>query len=216
MNENLPGAEAPYARHLSRLIRPFPDFDFFFIKPLRQKAVDWLQLPPGARVLDMGCGTGGSFPCLTQAVGATGEVVGVDISPQSCVNARRRIAKNGWRNVDVVESAAQSVNLNGTFDGVLMFAAPDVFASEAALENIFPHLRENARVVFFGAKISGGRLGRLLNPVLRKAVTHLSPGTPLPDEAPWTLLAKRVQGLRVEEYFYGSMFLASGCVVARK
>jgi len=29
----------PYARYLVHLIRPFPDFDFSFIKPLRRKAV---------------------------------------------------------------------------------------------------------------------------------------------------------------------------------
>lgn len=215
MNENQHGAEAPYARYLSRLIRPFPNFDFFFIKPVREKAVEWLQLKQGGRVLDIGCGPGGSFPYLVQAVGASGEVVGVDVSPQSCINARKRIERNGWPNVSVFEGGAQEVPLNGTFDGVLMFAAPDVFASETALENIFLHLRENARVVFFGAKMSDGRLGQLLNPVLRKAVAKLSPATPIPDEAPWKLVASRVKSLHVEEYFFGLMFLASGSVVAK-
>lgn len=216
MKENQHGAEAPYARYLSRLIRPFPNFDFFFIKPVRQKAVEWLQLKQGGRVLDMGCGPGGSFLYLVQAVGGSGEVVGVDISPQSCMNARRRIEKNAWRNVDVFEGDAQTVQLTGSFDGVLMFAAPDVFASEAALANIFSYLRENARVVLFGAKFSGGLLGQVLNPILRNLVSKLSPNTPIPDEAPWKLLATRVEGLHVEEYFFGSMFLASGSAVARK
>jgi hypothetical protein len=35
-----------------------------------------------------------------------------------------------------------------------MFAAADVYGSEEALKNIFPHLRENARVVAFEAKLS--------------------------------------------------------------
>lgn len=216
MKKNRNSPEAPYAKYLSRVIRPFPDFDFFFIKPVRRMAAEWLQLKPGGRVLDMGCGPGGSFPYLVQAVGSSGNVTGVDISPQSCMNARRRVERNGWKNVDVLESAAQQVHLAGTYDGVLMFAAPDVYASEAALANIFPHLRENARVVFFGAKLSDNRLGKLLNPVLRMLVAKLSPATPLPDGAPWKLVAQRVEGLRVEEYFFGSMFLASGSVAAKK
>jgi ubiquinone/menaquinone biosynthesis C-methylase UbiE len=210
MKTSARNAEAPYARYLSRLIRPFPDFDFFFIKPVRERAIELLQLKAGERVLDMGCGTGGSFPYLIKVVGATGEVVGVDISGQSCINAKRRIARNGWRNVQVFEAPAQQIELTGKYDGVLMFAAPDVFASEVALENILPHLRENARVVFFGAKFSNGHLGRLLNPVLRMLVAKLSPRTPIPDEAPWKLLQRRIDGFHVEEYFFGLMFLASG------
>jgi hypothetical protein len=102
--------------------------------------------------------------------------------------------------------------LTGLYDAALMFAAPDVYASEAALENIFPHLREGARVAIFGAKLSDNSSGRLLNPVLRKVVATFSPATPMPDEEPWKMLATRMDGFRVEEYFFGSMFLAGGTV----
>lgn len=210
MKKNSHGVEAPYARYLSRAIRPFPDFDFFFIKSVRAKAVEWLRLQQGERVLDLGCGPGGSFPFLVEVVGASGSVIGVDIGHQSCINARRRIERNGWKNVEVIEAPAQDVRLTGIYDAALMFAAPDVFASEAALENIFPHLRDGARVAIFGAKLSDRFPGRLLNPVLRKVVATLSPATPVPDDQPWKILAKRIDGLQVEEYFFGSMFLAAG------
>lgn len=74
---------------------------------------------------------------MFNAVGPAGTVVGVEISPEISVNARRRVATNGWRNVEVIEASAQEVKLEGMFDGLLMFAAPDVYASEKALENIF-------------------------------------------------------------------------------
>src|SRR6266852_4627728 len=170
----------PYG-HLIRLFRPFPDFDPPFIKPVRQKAVELLKLKMGDRVLDVGCGPGGSFPYLVHAVGQSGEVVGVEISPESSINARRRIAKNGWRNVQVIEAAAQHVHLTGPFDGLLMFAAADVYASEEALENIVPHLRECARVVAFGAKRSSNQLGRDLNPFLRMLFNLSFSTTPRPD-----------------------------------
>jgi ubiquinone/menaquinone biosynthesis C-methylase UbiE len=205
----------PYG-HLARLLRPFPDFDPPFIKPVRQKAVELLDLKEGDRVLDVGCGPGGSFPYLVRAVGQSGQVVGVEISPEISINARRRIAKNGWRNVQVIEATAQDVYLTGTFNGVLMFAAADVYASEEALENIIPHLRENARVVAFGAKLSSNRFGSTLNSSLRMLFKLSFSTTPRPDYEPWRILAKRVEKLDIEEYFFGLMFLTSGSVITKK
>lgn len=132
----------PYGRFLIRLTRPFPDFDFSFIKPVRRRAVELLHLETGDRVLDAGCGPGGSFPFLVKAVGPAGNVVGVEISPDHSELAGRRIAKNGWKNIHVVQAAAQDVSLTDIFDGLLMFAAPDVYASKDALENLLPHLRK--------------------------------------------------------------------------
>jgi SAM-dependent methyltransferase len=205
----------PYGRYLIRLTRPFPDFDFSFIKPVRQKAVELLNLKPGDRVLDAGCGPGGSFPYLVNAVGSSGQVVGVEISPEISVNARRRVVGNRWENVEVIEAAAQEAHLQGMFDGLLMFAAPDVYASEEALENIFPHLKVNARVAVFGAKCSGNRWGVILNPVLRMLYKLSFSTTPQPNYEPWHLLAKRVEKLDIQEYFGGSMFLASGSVAQK-
>src|SRR5712691_3234854 len=185
----------PYG-YLARLLRPFPDFDPPFIKPVRQKAVELLDLKVGDRVLDVGCGLGGSFPYLVHAVGQSGQVVGVEISPEISINARRRIARNGWRNVQ-------------------LFAAADVYASEGALKNIFPHLRENARVVAFGAKLSSNRLGSILNPLLRMLFKLSFSTTPRPDYEPWRILATRVEKLAVEEYFFGLMFLTSGSVLTQ-
>lgn len=205
----------PYG-YLIRLLRPFPDFDPPFIKPVRQKAVELLKLKTGDRVLDVGCGPGGSFPYLVHAVGQSGEVVGVEISPKISVNARRRITKNGWKNVHVIEGAAQAVHLTGPFDGLLMFAAADVYGSEEALENIFSHLRDHARVAAFGAKLSSRRLGSILNPVLKMLFNLSFSTTPRPDYEPWRMLMQRVQKLDVEEYFFGLMFLCWGSILKNK
>ncbi len=208
----------PYARYLVRLIRPFPNFDFFFIKSLRQKAVKMLGLKPGDRVLDAGCGPGGSFPYLVQAVGPSGEVVGIEISPEITINAGRRIEKSGWSNVQVITADARTVKLNGTFDGFFMFAAGDVYASPQALENLFPYLKSDARVCAFGVKLSRHRLGKLFNSFFRAMVSKLSfPSAPdFLNYEPWNLLEKRVGKLTVEEYFFGCFFLAWGSIQAGK
>jgi len=206
----------PFYRYAAHLIRPFPNFDGFFIKSLRQKAVQLLQLKPGDRVLDVGCGPGGSFPYLVDAVGTSGEVVGVEISPEIAINARRRIEKNRWSNVRVIEGDARTVELDGTVDGLLMFAAADIYASPQALENIFPHLKDDARVAAFGAKLAHNRFGWILNPFFRLAFRKISPSTPMIDRQPWRLLEKRVGQLNVEEHFFGWMFLAWGSINAEQ
>jgi SAM-dependent methyltransferase len=197
---------------LSRLVRPFPNFDFFFIKRVREKAVQALQLSVNEQALDLGCGSGGSFAYLIAAVGSGGRVIGIDVSPQSCINARRRTNSNSWKNVEVIEASVESVVLPGRYDGALMFAAPDVYASESALSNIMPYLKPGARTVIFGAKLSHGWLGWVLNPFFLFMCRKLSPATPIPDEAPWTLLATRLEGFQVQDLFFGSMFLACGTV----
>lgn len=200
-----------FARYVVHLIRPFPDFDWSRIKPLRQKAVQMLRLKPRDRVLDVGCGPGGSFPYLVEAVGPSGEVVGVEISPEMAINARRRIQKNGWSNVQVIVADARTVKLEGKFDGLLMFAAHDIYSSPRALDNLFQYLKGDARVAAFGAKPSSGPFGWTLNSLLRLAFSKLSfPWTPALDRQPWQLLEERVGELTVEEHFLGWMFLAWG------
>lgn len=200
-----------YFRLVLRLLRPFPDFDFGFIKPVRARAAELLGLREGQRVLDVGCGPGGSLPYLRAAVGSAGTVVGVEISPEVSELARRRIERRGWSNVKVETAPAQSVVLSGQYDGLLMFAAPDVFASEAALAHLLPTLRAGARVVFFGAKTSSRRLGWLLNPFLRLAFPRLTfASTPVPNAEPWKPIESHLPDLVVEELLFGWMFLASG------
>lgn len=200
-----------YFRLVLWLLRPFPDFDFGFIKPVRARAVELLDLHAGQRVLDVGCGPGGSLPYLRAAVGPTGAVVGVEISPAVAALAQRRIKRHGWPNVTLEIAPAQSVALSGHYDGLHMFAAPDVFASEQALGNLLPRLRVGARVVFFGAKTSSGRFGWLLNPFLRLAFPKLTfATTPVPNAEPWRPIAPHLKDLVVQELFFGWMFLASG------
>lgn len=50
--------------------------------PIAQALLDELDLQPGERVLDVGCGRGAVLQRAADAVGATGTAVGVDVAPQ--------------------------------------------------------------------------------------------------------------------------------------
>lgn len=60
------------------------------VAEVREKLRQALALTPGARVLDVGCGTGGELAALSAAVGDGGAVVGVDRSAVLLAEARRR------------------------------------------------------------------------------------------------------------------------------
>ncbi|MCB9797212.1 MAG: methyltransferase domain-containing protein [Alphaproteobacteria bacterium] len=97
------------------LVDPLTD-----LPALRERAVQSLGLTPGARVLDIGCGTGLNLPLLASRVGPGGRVVGLDYSPGMLEQARRRAAREGWTQVELVQGdAAELAGVGGPFDAAL-------------------------------------------------------------------------------------------------
>jgi ubiquinone/menaquinone biosynthesis C-methylase UbiE len=60
----------------------YPLLNLVFWLPLniRARAISRLELTPGDKVLEVGCGTGRNLSRLVETVGPTGEVLGVDCS----------------------------------------------------------------------------------------------------------------------------------------
>jgi SAM-dependent methyltransferase len=106
-----------YDRHLglqsSRLGR--------YQEGVRKRAVAELQLKPGQTVIDVGCGTGASFARLIAAVGRDGRVVGVDQSRGMLAVATKRIANEGWTNVELIEAPVQDANLPDADAAIFFF-----------------------------------------------------------------------------------------------
>ncbi len=61
-------------------------------------------------VVDVGCGTGLSFPWLEAAVGPAGRVVGVDASAAMLDRAAGRVVRSGWLNVTLVHAPADHLD----------------------------------------------------------------------------------------------------------
>ncbi|HMI34233.1 MAG TPA: methyltransferase domain-containing protein [Propionibacteriaceae bacterium] len=207
---DVPPADIP--RYIWLLSR-YPNLLASFTHPLREAAANRLCLEPGNRVLDVGCGTGPSFPFLVQAVGPDGEVVGVEISPDLAAIAKKRIEQEEWNNIRVAVGPAQTIALPGTYDGLLLFAAHEVLTSPEALDHLLANLNKGSWIVAFGAKLSNSRRGRLLNPLLRLLTQTLLPASSAPvDARPWRFLEDRTDKLHVEERMAGLFYLAAGCL----
>ncbi|HEV2173721.1 MAG TPA: methyltransferase domain-containing protein, partial [Nitrospira sp.] len=87
------------------------DFELAFAESIRRLAVDRLRLKRGDVVLDVGCGTGLSFRLLEPWIGGEGSVIGIEQSPDMLAQARKRIARNGWRNVELLEAPVEEARI---------------------------------------------------------------------------------------------------------
>jgi demethylmenaquinone methyltransferase/2-methoxy-6-polyprenyl-1,4-benzoquinol methylase len=64
-------------------------------EPVMRRVVRALNLPPGSRGLDVGCGVGLQAVLLAEAVGAAGHVTGIDLSHEFLDCARSIAEKAG-------------------------------------------------------------------------------------------------------------------------
>ena len=93
------------------------------------EAGEWLvkQLPAGARVLDVGCGTG--LPTARQLADAGYRVTGIDISDGMLQLARRDVPEATFHQLDVADLPAKGIE-EGGFDAVVAFFSLLMLARE--------------------------------------------------------------------------------------
>ncbi|KAF5412738.1 MAG: class I SAM-dependent methyltransferase [Euryarchaeota archaeon] len=119
-------------------------------EPVMRRAIHALNLPPGSRGLDVGCGIGLQAIMLAEAVGAAGHVTGVDLSPEFLAYARS-IAEKAEISEQVSFQEGDMNNLqfdDDTFDWVWSANSAGYASGEP-----LPVLKELARVVKPGGSV---------------------------------------------------------------
>lgn len=142
-------------------------------------ALRHLNLRPGQRVLDIGCGTGATLSPLREAVGEEGTIVGVDYSPRMVARAQRRVREGGWSNVSVRRADASQVSLgHREFDAAValssLSATPDV---RAAVEIAHDALRPGGKLFVFDMRlIPTGHIGKRMTTRLMRGFYRVTAG----------------------------------------
>jgi SAM-dependent methyltransferase len=117
---------------------------------LGKLALDRLELQPGQRVIDVGCGAGQTLLQLADAVGPSGHVLGVDLSEVLLAAARARVDAAGAEQVAIAcanaaEYAFEPHGAGAIFSrfGVMFFEHP-----RAAFAHLRAALTPGGRLAF--------------------------------------------------------------------
>jgi ubiquinone/menaquinone biosynthesis C-methylase UbiE len=181
------------------------------IEALRSRAMAELALKEGDVVFDIACGTGPALPALAAAVGPTGRVVGVELSPDMAELARQRVAGGSLSSrVRVVQGAVEDFEPEAQADALFFSYAHDVLQSPLALDRLLTIARPGARIVLLGMKTLPWLWGWPVNALnLFRARCYLTTYANL--DQPWRPLAERGVFLRqTHSALWGSAYIAAG------
>lgn len=155
------------------------------LQPLTQPAFDLLNLKPGERVLDIGCGAGATTLQAASYIG-DGQAVGADISRPLLELARERAAAKG-ANAHFVEADVSAAPLrDAPFDAAFSrFGVMFFNDTAAAFAKIRAAMTPNGRIVFIcwrTFKENGWAHAPLvaLKPMLKAPITPADPDAPGP------------------------------------
>jgi ubiquinone/menaquinone biosynthesis C-methylase UbiE len=105
--------------------------------------VELLELKPGMKVLDAGCGPGRLTLPVAEAVGPQGMVMAVDLQDEMLSRVREKVQNAGLQNVDLTQAALGDGNLpQSSFDRALLVTVlGEIPDQERALKEIHGALK---------------------------------------------------------------------------
>jgi ubiquinone/menaquinone biosynthesis C-methylase UbiE len=152
------------------------------------RVVDALEMSSGHRVLEIGCGTGGSMVTigLTERV----NIDGVDILPEMLAVARKRLLLAGLRSRSTLtQTDATDLPIStGTYDrayaeSVIGFQSPHV--AQRILEEVFRVLRPSSRFVAVEAVWKRGVSAEVADAIYQSCISDF--GLSQASQQPWNV-----------------------------
>jgi hypothetical protein len=122
--------------------------------------------------------------------------------------ARERIAREGWRNVTIVQSGAEYARMAVTADAALFCAVHDILQSPDALQNVMNQLRPQARVAAGGGKWAAPWLVgvNMQTRILHAPYVRSFKGF----DRPWNHLEPLIEDVQLRELAFGTGYVLTG------
>jgi phosphatidylethanolamine/phosphatidyl-N-methylethanolamine N-methyltransferase len=157
--------ESPLYYEFSHLYEPL--FRRFFY-PRIAMVIRALAIPPGARVLELGVGTGLSL----DAYPAHCQITGIDLAPDMLERAQDKVNRNGWRHVTLEQGDALDLRFaDDSFDYVMAFHVVSVVPDPRRM------MAEAQRVCRPGGLLTIINHFRSSNPALARLARTIDPIT---------------------------------------
>lgn len=177
----------------------------------RLRGIAALHLRPGARVLDVGCGTGLNLEPVLDHVGPSGGVLGVDRSPAMLARAKARVSRQSWVNVDLRASdASQLTQIIGDREGfdaaIFTYSLSIIDGWQDCYDQALAALRPGGRIAVVDMALPTGAW-RILWPLARLACFT---GGADPYRAPWNRLLTSTDETMHEIITGGHVHIAAG------
>lgn len=196
---------APYYNPLIKVLSLARDSAY------RREAIRRLALNPGARVLDLGCGTGLNFRYMEEQIGNQGFILGLDESFGMLCEARNCIKRNKWNNIKLIQGdvteLAFSTQVNEQFDAVIFsYLLTTVARYKEAIDLAFKVLKKGGRIVLADDRLPSGWFagpGVMLKRLINDGWTNY-------EREIVHRLEDNVSGLQVSSHHFGLIFIVSG------
>ena len=135
----------------------------------RKIAIANLDLKENNVVLDLACGTGYNFKIIEKYLKNTGKLIGIDISTQSLMAAKKRAKKHGWTNIELVNIDFTKYEPNQPINAILTTLALEIIPDyKTAIDKIHELLLPKGRFSMIGMKLNNKVLFKPLNIFLEK------------------------------------------------
>jgi ubiquinone/menaquinone biosynthesis C-methylase UbiE len=115
----IPGTKGEYVLgHSQREIRRLTT-QATILRPITERLLQRVEISPGMRVLDLGCGAGDVSMLAAEHVGSTGSVVGIDRNREVLAVATERARMAGFRHIRFEQASVQTFGSDEPFDLVI-------------------------------------------------------------------------------------------------
>ena len=176
----------------------------------RRRAIKELDLEPGQTVVELCCGTGLNFSLIEERIGTAGRLIGVDLTAGMLRQAKRRVEREGWNNVELVQHDVATFEFPGKVDRVLStFALMIVPEYDRVIARARDALSPGGKLVLLDLK-RPEQSSDLLVRIAAMTVRPFGVTFDLASRHPWESVERYFEDCRLEDLYFGFTYIVSG------